>query len=83
MKSHLLILQKHVGEVAVIHPLQRLGRNVSNIAFIVDVLTLDYPCGSMVSDKMLPQVKTFGPLVGHQVTGHVHGFLVVYANKDG
>lgn len=57
LNSHLLILQKHVDELAVLHPLQALGHYVSRVAFSTDVLRRDYPLVGVVSDLMVPEVN--------------------------
>lgn len=72
-----------VGEVAVLHPEQRLGHIASSIVFNVYALKLYYPRVGKVSDQMVPEVNMFAALVCHQVTGHVHGSMVVHQYIDG
>lgn len=50
-------MQKHGGEVDVLHFLYKLYHNVSNIVLDTDVLKLDDSLAGMDSDQMVPKVN--------------------------
>lgn len=78
LSSHILILQKHVVEVAVTRPVQRLGHDISNIVFSADALNIDHSPVGMLLDQVVPEVNVLGHPVSHHIAGLVHCSLVVH-----
>lgn len=82
-ESQLPILQKHVGDVFVLHLMHRLGRNVSNGVLNDDAPVLEHSLVGTFLNQVEHEANLLGPYVGHQVVGHVHGSLVAQDCMDG